>query len=238
MRGWATGSPTPRFAGGAAEVGGGPSGPGVGTGGGSHRCCECDRTFPEADLVAFEGRWVCAGCKSALFQRIREGAVLPGDMVYGGFWIRLGAKLIDNLILSAGAVVILGIAFGIGFAVYAPRMRAAGAEDAIVRLFEPPVGLLLQLGMQLVFNGVAILYNTLFTGRYGATPGKMACGLRVVTADGGKVTYGRALGRAFGEILSGMICSIGYIIAAFDSEKRALHDHICSTRVIVRPTAR
>jgi len=25
---------------------------------------------------------------------------------------------------------------------------------------------------------------------------------------------------------------IGYIMAAFDSEKRALHDHICDTRVI------
>jgi len=207
-------------------------------GDGSHRCCECDRSFPEADLVAFEGRWVCAGCKSAFFQRIREGAARPGEMVYGGFWIRFGAKLIDNLILTAGAVLFLGIAFGVGLVVYAPRLRGAEVEPAIVRLLEPPVGLLLQLGLQLVFNGVAILYNTLFVGRYGATPGKMACGLRVVTADGGKVTYGRALGRAFGEILSGMICSIGYIIAAFDSEKRTLHDHMCGTRVIVRPTTR
>ena len=63
----------------------------------------------------------------------------------------------------------------------------------------------------------------------------MACGLKVVDADGNKISYGRALGRGFAEILSGLICDIGYIIAAFDNpQKRSLHDHICSTRVIYK----
>lgn len=76
------------------------------------------------------------------------------------------------------------------------------------------------------------IYTIFFNGRYGATPGKMACKLRVVTADGQPIGYGRATGRFFAEILSGIICNIGYIIAAFDDQKRSLHDHICSTRVI------
>ena len=50
--------------------------------------------------------------------------------------------------------------------------------------------------------------------------------------DGSPVSYLRALGRYFGKLLSYLICSIGFIIAAFDDEKRGLHDHICSTRVI------
>jgi len=29
-----------------------------------------------------------------------------------------------------------------------------------------------------------------------------------------------------------VMCFIGYIISAFDAQKRALHDHIASTRVI------
>jgi uncharacterized RDD family membrane protein YckC len=62
-------------------------------------------------------------------------------------------------------------------------------------------------------------------GRYAATLGKMACGLRVVMSDGGKVTYGRSLGRHFAKLLSGFM-------AGFDDEKRALHDRICDTRVI------
>jgi uncharacterized RDD family membrane protein YckC len=60
----------------------------------------------------------------------------------------------------------------------------------------------------------------------------MACGIKVVRPDGDRVSYARALGRYFAEILSGLILAIGYIMAAFDSEKRALHDHICSTRVV------
>jgi uncharacterized RDD family membrane protein YckC len=33
-------------------------------------------------------------------------------------------------------------------------------------------------------------------------------------------------------MLSAMILYIGYIMAGFDSQKRALHDMICDTRVI------
>ena len=64
------------------------------------------------------------------------------------------------------------------------------------------------------------------------TPGKMVFKLTVVDASGGKISYGRAFGRSCAEILSQMICAIGYIIAAFDDQKRALHDHMCNTRVI------
>ena len=81
---------------------------------------------------------------------------------------------------------------------------------------------------------IAVGYETLMIGKYGATLGKMAAKVRVVTAEGGKVSYARALGRYFSKILSGMICAIGYIMAAFDEEKRALHDRICNTRVVLK----
>jgi uncharacterized RDD family membrane protein YckC len=62
----------------------------------------------------------------------------------------------------------------------------------------------------------------------------MVCKIHIVTGSGEKVTYARATGRVFAEMLSGLICNIGYLIAAFDSEKRALHDHICNTRVVYK----
>jgi uncharacterized RDD family membrane protein YckC len=79
---------------------------------------------------------------------------------------------------------------------------------------------------------IAASYNVFFVGKYGATPGKMALKLKVVRADGSSLTYGRACGRYFAELLSSLACMIGYIMAAFDEEKRALHDRICDTRVI------
>jgi uncharacterized RDD family membrane protein YckC len=60
----------------------------------------------------------------------------------------------------------------------------------------------------------------------------MLLGLKVVRPDGSPLTYWRGFGRYWGTVVSGFTCMIGYIIAAFDDEKRALHDHICSTRVI------
>ena len=83
-----------------------------------------------------------------------------------------------------------------------------------------------------IFIGVA--YEVLPIGAYGATLGKMACKIRVVVADGSKVSYLRSLGRYFAKMLSGIICAIGYLMAAFDEEKRALHDRICSTRVVIK----
>jgi uncharacterized RDD family membrane protein YckC len=35
-------------------------------------------------------------------------------------------------------------------------------------------------------------------------------------------------------IVSGIILLIGYIMAGFDEEKRALHDRVCDTRVIYK----
>ena len=87
----------------------------------------------------------------------------------------------------------------------------------------------LNLLMSIVFPAA---YTTWLLGKYGATVGKMACKIRVVKADGSPIQYMRALGRFFAEWLSGMILLIGYIMAAFDSEKRTLHDRICNTRVI------
>jgi uncharacterized RDD family membrane protein YckC len=75
-------------------------------------------------------------------------------------------------------------------------------------------------------------YVTFFLGRYGATPGKMACGLKVVRPDGDGISYARAFGRMWAEYLSSLIFCIGYLMVAFDNEKRSLHDRICDTRVV------
>jgi uncharacterized RDD family membrane protein YckC len=93
--------------------------------------------------------------------------------------------------------------------------------------------------MSLVIRALLVValisYEIFFLGKYGATPGKMACKIRVVTGEGDSITYGRAAGRAFAERLSGLICYIGYLMVAFDSsQKRALHDRICNTRVIYK----
>jgi uncharacterized RDD family membrane protein YckC len=182
-------------------------------------CQHCGKVVTKENAIQYGAVWVCADCKPLFVQKLREGADVPaGQLLYAGFWIRFVAKFIDGLIVG---VVFFAPAMIIMF-----RSRATGG----------PPDLINELMVNLVFNlastVVMTVYNTFFVGKFGASPGKMAVGLRIVTSDGGRVSYARALGRSLAEILSGIVCYIGYIIAAFDGQKRTLHDHICDTRVI------
>ncbi len=180
-------------------------------------CSLCGRTFPEEALIRYKESLVCADCKPVFLQRLKEGAGMPGTLAYAGFWIRAGAKLIDGVVLWIASFLIT-----LAMTPFLPtpdpkNIRAVLGTQAI--LIVP----------QII---VAASYATWFVGRHGATPGKMATGLKVVAPDGGAVSYGKACGRYFAEILSSMILGIGYLMVAFDAEKRALHDRMCNTRVV------
>lgn len=182
-------------------------------------CAECGKIFPIDETIFYGGARVCANCKPIFLQKLKEGAAIStGGLHYAGFWIRFAAKLLDGLIL--------GIPFMIVFV-------AIGAFS--INQSAPPQFSLLPFLIQVGFIFVRMSYDVFFNGKYGATPGKMICKLKIVTSEGQKISYGRAVGRFFGEMLSGIACYIGYIIAGFDNpQKRALHDHICNTRVIYR----
>lgn len=179
-------------------------------------CAECGQRFAEDDMLKFDDAWVCAGCKPVFVQKLKEGLQVSGVLNYAGFWIRFGAYFIDYFILM---LVNLMIQIPMGFLVL-PSEKNVG-------LFMTIQGIVMLI--QIVIPAV---YTTWFLGKYGATPGKMACKLKVVTADGGSISYARALGRHFATWISAMILGIGFLMAAFDTQKRALHDRICDTRVV------
>ena len=180
------------------------------------KCDECGQDFAEDDMLKFDDTWVCAGCKPVFVQKLKEGLQVSGELNYAGFWIRFGAFFIDYFILM---LVNLMIHLPLGFLAL-PSERNMG-------LFVTVQGFIMLLQV-----AIPAVYTTWFLGKHGATPGKMACKLRVVTADGGKISYARALGRHFATWISAMILWIGFLMAAFDSQKRTLHDRICDTRVI------
>ena len=65
-----------------------------------------------------------------------------------------------------------------------------------------------------------------------ATPGKMACGIKVTDLDGRRISFGRATGRFFGKILSTLILLIGFLMQPFTARKQALHDILAGTLVV------
>ena len=186
-------------------------------------CSECGRTFPIEELISFENAKVCAGCKPAFIQKIKEGVSVAGIMEYAGFWIRFGAIFIDGIILWAVQMVVYAVFGGITAAVV-PSMSGNSTNTSFF--------IISQVIITLLSFVISAAYDIWFVGRFGATPGKMACKIKIVTPDGGKVSYSRALGRYFAKWISSMILGIGFLMAAFDDEKRTLHDRICETRVI------
>jgi len=189
-------------------------------------CSECGRATAADELAQFGDRMICPYCKQNYAQKLREGVTPVRAVAYAGFWIRVLAAIIDAIILA----MVQGI---VHFMVIGPFFGRSGRFEPGMRPEEflgPMMGM---IGMSwLLSMAVGSCYEAFFVNRLGATPGKMALGLKVVRPDGRPVDLGRAFGRYFAKMLSAMILFIGYIMVAFDSEKRGLHDMICDTRVV------
>jgi len=66
-----------------------------------------------------------------------------------------------------------------------------------------------------------------------ATLGKLALGLVVTNTEGRRISFGRASGRFFAKMITGLIpLGIGYIMAGFTERKQALHHMIASCLVV------
>lgn len=136
-----------------------------------------------------------------------------GNTEYAGFWIRVGASLIDTV----WQVIILG---AIGWALFGDALLSG----------DPLAGGLSMILYQNLLPALIIIPFWIF---FGATPGKMLLGLKIVRAsDGGKIGLGRSIVRFFAYIPAVLILGIGFIMVAFDKRKQGLHDKIAGTVVI------
>jgi len=180
-------------------------------------CSQCGKQFASHELVNVSGALVCGTCKPTFVQQLREGTVVAGGRRYAGFWLRFAAILIDGIILNIAIAPIRILLVGSFMGSMTDPWEAYRG-----------VGLLAQfLGLVLM-----LAYESWFLVNKGATLGKMACGLQVIRASGGEITWGLAIGRFFARLVSYFTCFIGFVIAGFDNEKRTLHDRMCDTRVI------
>ena len=202
------------------------------------RCKNCGRLLSADDKDIGE-KTVCPGCGNELIisgvgEHYQRQKVMPlsdesrKDILnksvvrYAGFWIRFIAAIIDGIILSiAGLFVggLLGAVLGFLFGLSGMDM---GASQVAVMGISYITGTALQW-----------LYFTLFeSSSKQATPGKMAMGILVTDLDGRRISFGRANGRYWGKIISGIILMIGYIMAGFTEKKQALHDILAGCLVV------
>jgi uncharacterized RDD family membrane protein YckC len=142
---------------------------------------------------------------------------------YAGFISRFAAFIIDGVILTLVNFLLMLVvnAFSPNPINYRTGFKA---DETLVM-------------MMLLYN----IWNIILTWLYftlsessarQATLGKKALGLIVTDESGHRISFGRANGRYFGKIISGLLVCIGYLMVAFTDRKQGLHDIMAGTLVL------
>ena len=142
------------------------------------------------------------------------------ELEYVGFWARVGASIIDSVLIGIIIFPILTLIYGSDYWL-----------DESLDFIKGPWDFLLSW----VFPAVAAI---LFWVAKQATPGKMLISARIVDAKTGeKPSIGQLIGRYLGYFASTLPLFLGIIWVAFDRRKQGWHDKLAGT-VVVRPIHR
>ncbi|MEG0650811.1 MAG: RDD family protein [Acinetobacter sp.] len=129
---------------------------------------------------------------------------------YAGFWIRLGASIIDNIIIMV-ALVPIGMLMGWN-SMYSSEMTSTA--DWL---------------WQILMAAFCVFCWVKFAG----TPGKRLLRLKVLDERTGEnVTVGQGIIRYIGYFPAVLVLFIGLIWVAFDPKKQGWHDKMAKTVVV------
>lgn len=145
---------------------------------------------------------------------------------YAGFWRRVAAAIIDNLLI---AIVLAPLLFLFTSGGYFIGSESTELADKLAHLD----------WRYLLLNEVVPLVVIVFLWvRFQTTPGKYMLDCYVVDAKSFKsLTIRQALLRYFGYFVSLFLTfGLGFLWVAFDKRKRGFHDMIAGSVVIVRFT--
>ena len=161
----------------------------------------------------------CRSCGTKLPQVSDIPSSVPPDLAYAatedyaGFWRRFGAYIIDSLLINISGYV-LALIFGFIF------LAGGIGEGAFLVIY------------LILFVAQLLYFPLMESSSKQATVGKMTLGIKVTDESGQRISFGRAIGRYFAKIISGLILFIGYIMVAFTKKKQGLHDMMAGTLVL------
>jgi len=135
------------------------------------------------------------------------------NIEYAGFWVRVGAALIDMVIMTIVLYVPLSMIYGEKY--WMGDQVIYGFWDLILGYIVP------------------IVATIWFWLRFLGTPGKMALKLRILDAETGqKMSIGQAIGRYLAYIPALLPLGLGFIWIGIDKKKQGWHDKLAGTVVI------
>jgi uncharacterized RDD family membrane protein YckC len=118
------------------------------------------------------------------------------------------------------------------------RLGALAIDALLVGMVLSLLGNLQRQGAGVHFDGGGLLlalavYGAVLWKLRGATVGGIVCGLQVVRADGRAMDWATVIVRALACFLSLAPLGLGFLWAAFDSDKQTWHDKIAGTVVVL-----
>ena len=135
------------------------------------------------------------------------------NLEYVGFWPRVGASLIDTLLLLIILLPLVHVVYGPSYWVSDSFIQ--GPFDFLINYVLP-----------------AIAVISFWIARQ-ATPGKMAIGAKIVDAKtGNPASTGQLVGRYLGYYVSSIPLFLGIFWVAFDDKKQGWHDKLAGTFVV------
>ena len=135
------------------------------------------------------------------------------DVEYAGFWVRVGASVIDSLLILAITLPLLVSIYGWKY--FESEQVLAGPSDFLISW---------------VFPTIAVVW---FWTQKQATPGKSALSLRVLDAGSGEsLSVGQSIGRYLAYFVSIVPLGLGLFWVGFDSRKQGWHDKLAHTVVV------
>lgn len=147
------------------------------------------------------------------------------------------AGILPRLAAGAMDLVTVLLLLNLALAPWSEELRSMqAAATAEAGKAAPDIGLLLRFNAVLL--GPLLLLRMLYTGAFhaivGATPGKLAFGLRLVALDGRAPSPGRVVLRTLLETLTLATLGLGFGVMMLAGDGRALHDLLAGTRVVRR----
>lgn len=144
---------------------------------------------------------------------------------YAGFVSRLIAYGIDVAIVAVTLIVLIALINTV--------LVLFGLED--LSAMETLLKILLSGAFALLFIASYFIFFWTFASQ---TPGKTLMGLRIVTKDGHPLTFGRAIRRMIGYIVSIAVIFLGFLWILVDNRRQGWHDKIAGTFVVYAWDAR
>ncbi|HUH43257.1 MAG TPA: RDD family protein [Sulfurimonas sp.] len=136
------------------------------------------------------------------------------DYEYAGFWVRVGASLIDLALLLMITLPLTLMIYG-SDTVWNSEAMILGPADFLINYSLP------------------FFATVIFWMYKSATPGKMVLQLKVLDEEtGNKLTIGQSIGRYFAYIPAMLIFMIGIFWVAWDKKKQGWHDKLAKTVVV------